>query len=90
MKILGLNIDVKLSWTSHLDKISNKCNRIFAMMYPLKNILSVNILLAILVKTCIFSTFNYAAIVWQTPNKFIHENLETLLRKYARYVLCKN
>ena len=63
VKLLGVTLDDKLSWSSHVDHLGRKLSSVIFLLRQMKNILSPEI-----VKTTYFSLFNshicYATIPW--------------------------
>ena len=63
VKYLGVKIDGKLSWKSHVDYLSVKLNRAYALLFQIKNLVISSIL-----RTIYFAIFeshlNYCSLVW--------------------------
>ena len=71
---LGVKIDSKLNWESHVSATTTKLNRATAMLYKVKDFLNVNILKSIY--CALFeSHINYACIIWG-------QNISTINRIY--------
>ena len=63
VKYLGVKIDNKLNWKSHVNAIATKLNRANAMHYKVRNFVNANI-----IKSIYYALFeshiNYACILW--------------------------
>ena len=71
VKYLGVKIDSKLNWKSHVNATATKLNRANAMLYKVRDFVSANIL-----KSVYYALFvNYACIIWG-------QNISTINRLY--------
>ena len=60
---LGLTIDEQLSWSPHIQKISNKISRTLGIMNRLKRFLPENIL-RLIYNSLILPYFQYSILTW--------------------------
>ena len=83
VKILGINIDNKLSWKNQIKHVENKVAKGIGIMYQMKSKLN-NDALKILYLTMVFPYLNYCAEVWGNtyPTKLNH--LEVLQKRCIR------
>jgi hypothetical protein len=63
VKILGLHINHNLDWASHMKTINSKCYSALSMIYPIKNLISLESR-KILAKSLVLSKLYYVACVW--------------------------
>ena len=74
VKYLGVKIDCKLNWKSHVNATAAKLNRENAMLYKVRDFVNVNILKSIYY-VLFESHINYACIIWG-------QNINTINRLY--------
>ena len=63
VRYLGVKIDSKLNWNSHVNAIATKLNRANAMLYKVRDFVNANILKSIYY-ALFESHINYACIIW--------------------------
>ena len=63
VRYLGVKIDSKLNWNSHVNVITTKSNCANAMLYKVRDFLNSNILKSIYYEL-FESHMNYACIIW--------------------------
>ena len=80
---LGLTINSKMNWDSHIDKISNKISRTVGILNKLKHFLPRSILLTIY-NALITPHLNYGIIAWG----FSANKLSKLQKKAVRAIAC--
>jgi len=88
MKVLGINIDDKLKWTTHVNVISKKCNHILNTIYPLRDFLS-HRSKTILINAYIMSVLTYVSSVWLNPSKHNYKNIDKIIKRSARFIYRK-
>ena len=74
VRYLGVKIDSKLNWNSHVNAIATKLNRANAMLYKVRDFVNANILKSIYY-ALFESHINYACIIWG-------QNISTINRLY--------
>ena len=84
MRYLGVKIDSKLNWNSHVNAIATKLNQANAMLYKVRDFVNANIL-----KSIYYALFewhiNYACIIWGQNISTIHR-LYILQKKALRII----
>lgn len=89
LKILGLNIDNKLTWNSHITQTLKSCYSSLSMIYPLRLLLSEESRTT-LVNAYVLSKLNYASVVWSRSLTGVQHNMiDKLLKTSARFILGK-
>ena len=63
MRYLGVKIDSKLNWNSHVNAIATKLNQANAMLYKVRDFVNANILKSIYY-ALFESHINYTCIIW--------------------------
>ena len=86
MTVLGINIDNKLNFNSHVSSMCNKAGRQLNVLQRLKGSLDYASRLSIY-KSCIMSNFNYCPVVWMFTSKSSLLKLETIKKRALRFVL---
>ena len=87
MTVLGINIDNKLNFNSHVSSMCNKAGRQLNVLQRLKGSLDYASRLSIY-KSFIMSNFDYCPVVWMFTSKSALLKLETIFKKRAlRFVL---
>ena len=74
VRYLGVKIDKKLNWNSHVNASATKLNRANAMLYKVRYFVNANILKSIYY-ALFESHINYACIIWE-------QNINTINRLY--------
>ena len=74
VRYLGVKIDSKLNWNSHVNAIATKLNQANAMLYKVRDFVNANILKSIYY-ALFESHINYACIIWG-------QNISTINRLY--------
>ena len=92
MRYLGIKIDNKLNWKSHVNAIATKLNQANAMLYKVRDFVNANILKSIYY-ALFESHINYACIIWgqniSTINcLYILQKLSVLKSVMLTPVLC--
>ena len=77
MTVLGINIDNKLNFNSHVSSMCNKAGRQLNVLQRLKGSLDYASRLSIY-KSFIMSNFNYCPVVWMFTSKSSLLKLETI------------
>lgn len=88
MKILGVTIDERMSWTNHTRKVVSKCSHVLSMLFPLRDLLSVQ-MKKVLVNAYLMSILNYCSIVWMVPSPQNYKRLDKIVKKSARFIFRK-
>jgi len=86
MKTLGLHLDQTLSWTDHVTQVTTRANSSLWSLYPIQR----NITVAnrkLMVSSFLLPIVHYMAIIWDKAKKSKLKEIESLLRRSARYVL---
>ena len=86
MTVLGINIDNKLNFNSHVSSMCNKAGRQLNVLQRLKGSLDYASRLSIY-KSFIMSNFNYCPVVWMFTSKSSLLKLETIQKRALRFVL---
>ena len=86
MNVLGINIDDKLNFNSHVSNMCNKAGRQLNVLQWLKGSLDYASRLSIY-KSFIMSNFNYCPVVWMFTSKSSLSKLEDIQRRALRFVL---
>ena len=86
MNVLGINIDDKLNFKSHVSNMCNKAGRQFNVLQRLEGSLDYANRLSIY-KSFIMSNFNYCPVVWMFTSKSSLSKLEDIQRRALRFVL---
>ena len=86
MKILGVDIDDKLNFNSHVSNMCNKAGSKLDVLQPLKGSLNNASQLSIC-KSFIVSNFNYCPLVWMFTSKSSLSKLEDIQKRALRIVL---
>ena len=84
-KFLGVIVDNKLSWKSHIKHISTKISKSLAILKIVKNIFPRNILRMIYM-SLIYPHINYCNIIWGSATKTSLEPLFLLQKKAIRLI----
>ena len=85
-KDLGVVIDKKLSWLPHVKKISNRAN--YKRQFLQRNLRSCKGKTKLqCYKTYVRPVLEYASPVWDTNNKKVIENIESVQRKAIRFIM---
>ena len=74
VRYIGVKIDSKLNWNSHVNTIATKLNRTNAILYKVRDFVNANILKSIYY-ALFESHINYASIIWG-------QNISTINRFY--------
>ena len=80
IKFLGILIDDKMTWKSHINYISNKISKSIGILYKVRHVLS-NEWKLNLYKTFVLPYLNYCNIIWASTYK---TNIKPLLIKQKR------
>ena len=86
MTVLGINMDNKLNFNSHVSSMCNKAGRQLNVLQRLKGSLDYASRLSIY-KSFIMSNFNYCPVVWMFTSKSSLLKLETIKNRALRFVL---
>ena len=86
MNVLGVNIDDKLNFNSHVSNMCNKAGRQLNVLQRLRGSLDYASRLSIY-KSFVMSNFNYCAVVWMFTCKSSLSKLEDIQRRALRFVL---
>ena len=86
MNVLGIDIDDKLNFNSHVSNMCNKAGRQLNVLQRLKGSLDYASRLSIY-KSLIMSNFNYCPVVWMFTSKSSLSKLEDIQRRALRFVL---
>ena len=78
LKLLGLEIDNKLNFTSHIQSISKKASSKIAVLSRLKNMMTIDAKLHIY-KTTILPNLTYCHTIWHFCRKLEERKLEKRL-----------
>ena len=84
-KFLGVLINDTLTWSDHVNMVSNKVARSLSLLRRLSWFLPQSLLLY--VKSCIFPSFDYCDVVWSGCTKAEALRLQTLFNFACRTVL---
>ena len=89
MTVLGINIDNKLNFNSHLSSMCNKAGRQLNVLQRLKGSLdSLDSASRLSIyKSFIMSNFNYCPVVWMFTSKSSLLKLENIKKRALRFVL---
>lgn len=85
-KFLGVIIDEKLTWSSHVRAIKSKMSRYIGIMYKIKTKIPEKIRLQIY-HSFVKSHLNFCSLVWSFTNKTNIESLFTAQKKAVRAVM---
>ena len=85
VKYLGMIVDDKLTWSQHVDYISSKITRNFALLKRIRHFIPKESLL-LLYHTLIEPHFKYCSIVWGQCSETLRDKLQTLQNKAARAI----
>ncbi len=80
-KLLGVNIDCCLTWSNHLEIVSNKISKKLGVLKRLKHFMSCEALIKIY-NSIIFPHFNYCCTVWAGAKN--HSNISRLVKLQKR------
>ena len=83
---LGVDIDSKLSWKSHIYKINNKLNKSIAILYRMKNLMTREWKMK-LYNTFVLPHLNYCNIVWATASKTHLKSLNVAQKRALKIAL---
>ena len=84
-KFLGLTIDNKLSWNSHIDNICKTISRNIGVIYKVKHVLPLSALL-VLYSTLILPYLNYGILAWGNAAKSRLDKILLLQKKVLRII----
>ena len=85
---LGILLNDKLSWCSHIDQTCNKANRLLGFLkrnLPSNN--SCQYIRALSYKQLILPTLNYCASIWDPHQQYLINRIEMIQHRAARFVL---
>ena len=85
VKLLGIQIDKDLNFTSHVSELIKKGNQKLHALARIFNYLSED-KLRIIMKTFIQSQFNYCPLVWMFHNRNLNHKINTLHERALRIV----
>ncbi|CAL8143432.1 unnamed protein product [Orchesella dallaii] len=89
LKILGVLLDTNLNFSDHCKHVCKKSYKSLSMIYPLKNVLSIENKVT-LINAFIFSVLSYASIIWMNNlNNACMSMIDKVIKAAARYVLNK-
>ena len=83
---LGVDIDSKLSWKSHIYKINNKLSKSIAILYRMKNLMTREWKMK-LYNTFVLPHLNYCNIVWATASKTNLKSLNVAQKRALKIAL---
>lgn len=86
---LGILFDSKLHFNTHIDHITSKAYKLFGFITRSCSAFKRPSTYLYLYKTLIRSQIEYAVIVWNPFYDKYHKQLESIQRKFLRYVNCK-
>ena len=87
VKLLGITIDTKLSFDSHVNILCKKGSRNMNILKRLSNrVVSVNDRNA-LMKAFVFSTFTYCPLLWHFSNQTMSKRLDKIYIRGLKFVL---
>ena len=86
MNVLGVNIDDKFNFNSHVSNMCNKAGRQLNVLQRLKGCLDCTSRLSIY-KSFIMSNFNDCPVVWMFTSKSSLSKLEDIKKRALRFVL---
>ena len=86
MKVLGIDIDDRLTFDGHVSNMCNKAGRQLNALQRLKGSLDKNSRMAIY-KNFIMSNLNYCPLVWMFTSKTSLSKLENIQKRALRFVL---
>ena len=86
MIVLGVDIDDKLNFNSHVSNMCNKAGRQLNVLQRLTGSLDYASRLSIY-KSCIMWNFNYCPVVWLFTSKSSLSKLEDIKKRALRFVL---
>ena len=84
-RFLGVCIDDKLSWSSHINDIALKISRVIGIMYKLKHVLPSNILL-LLYNSLVLPHISYGNMLWINSSNSLLNRLYLLQKRALRIV----
>ena len=84
-KCLGVHLDGKLTWETHVSEISGKISKTLAALRRLKSILPQRVLITIY-KSLILPNLDYCSTVWGNIGKGLATNLQKLQNRAARII----
>ena len=83
---LGVYLQKKLSWTSHIDYISHKANRLLGILIQnIKN--SPRYFKEYAYKQLVLPSIEYCCSVWDPQQQYLINKLEMIQHRAARFVL---
>lgn len=85
---LGLSLNTRLSWNTHINKVINKTKAAFMAMLPIlnnKSKLSLTLKRQLYIQ-CLRPIMTYACPAWHTINKTQIKKMETTQNKILRYI----
>ena len=88
-KYLGLIIDNKLNWSSHIKLLATKLSRTLGLLYKVRHFLDKKSLLLIL-NSMFLSHLQYGIICWGRCNQTAMKTISTLLNKVLRCINFSN
>ena len=86
VKFLGVIVDERLSWRSHIEKIKRSCLRAMSPLFKLRNTLPSNLKL-MLYRALVEPHLNYCAVVWMECSKADRIKLEKIQNRAMRVIL---
>jgi len=88
IKILGLTIDEKLTWQTHLNKLASKCYLNLRPLYMIKPLVTEQNL-TLLVNTLVLSNLNNMSCVWGMANNSHLKSIHKIMKAAARLIFNK-
>lgn len=85
IKCLGLTIDAKLKWVTHINSISQRAHLMCKSLYPLKKLISIEHFI-LLMNASVISLVSYMAVIWGSAEVKYLKIVERTLRSAARYI----
>ena len=85
IKFLGVTVDNKLSWKSHVENICKKISRNVGVIYRLKSCLPIKTLL-MLYSSLILPYMNYALLSWGNARENVLDDLNILQKRAIRTI----
>ena len=89
IKYLGLIMDDKLTWSSHIHELSKKINKSIGILYKLKNLCPDSVLMSIYF-SLIHSQISYGLLVWGTAKDNIVNQIIKLQKRALRIITKSN
>lgn len=86
VKLLGLNIDEKLSWSNHIDDVAMRMGRAVSVINRCSYYMNDHTI-KLVIQALVLSHIDYCSIVWSSAPKSVIQKLQFVQNRAARLVL---